>query len=81
MPNPRNLQPESQDYHRKAQQNVRLSDDGVASLRTLANFYGLGYSGVIEMLVREKVHEKSLNVSSFLKPSKPARPSPRSKKR
>lgn len=60
---------DSKDYHTKAQANLRLSSDAVAMLRALASFYGLGMNGVVEMLVRERIHEKKINVSAFLKPA------------
>lgn len=63
----------SRDYHTKGQQIVRLSDDGRASLRALASFYGIGMSAVIEMLTRERVHDLKLSVSRFLKPDAPKR--------
>lgn len=51
---------ESRDYHRKGQTNLRLSDDGRAYLNALAEYYGLGTSGIVEMLIRERAHEKGL---------------------
>lgn len=56
------IRPESRDYHRKAQQNVRLSEFGAAAVRALSAFYGVGISGVVEMLVRERVYEKGIRV-------------------
>lgn len=58
---------ESRDYHTKAQTNLRLTDDGRAALRALAGFYGLGISDVVEMLVRERIHDLKLNVNALIR--------------
>lgn len=59
---PIKLKAESKDYHTKAQTNLRLSEIGAAMLNTLAHHYGIGRSSVVEMLVRERIHEKHIKV-------------------
>lgn len=73
----RDIPEESKDYHRKQQQNIRLTDEGAAMLRALSHFYGSGMSAVVELLVRERVHERKINVSAFLKRSPAKRPAQR----